>query len=77
MAKEMVQYGVTCNFVSPSLVMTPATEAMGESWREHMLSLQTIKRTIDAAELANVIEFFARPESACITGQVINTCFVS
>jgi 3-oxoacyl-[acyl-carrier protein] reductase len=77
MAKEMVQYGVTCNVVSPSLVMTPATEAMGESWKEHMLSLQTIKRTIDAAELANVIEFFARPESACITGQVINTCFVS
>lgn len=77
MAKELVQHGVTCNVVSPSLVMTPPAEAMGEKWKEHMLSLQTIKRTIEPAELANVVEFFARPESACITGQVINTCFVS
>lgn len=77
MAKELVQHGITCNVVSPSLVMTPPAEAMGEQWKEHMLSLQTIKRPIQPAEIANVVEFFARPESACITGQVVSTCFVS
>lgn len=77
MAKELVAYGITCNVVSPSLVMTGPAEAMGEQWKDHMLSLQTIKRPIEISELSNIVEFFARPESACITGQVINTCFVS
>ncbi len=76
MAREMAPHGVTCNVIAPSLVMTEAAEAMGEDWRRRMLAIQTIQRPVEIAELCSMVEFFARPESACLTGQVLSTCFV-
>jgi 3-oxoacyl-[acyl-carrier protein] reductase len=77
LARELAPFGVTCNVVSPSLVMTPSSEAMGEEWRRRVLALQVLQRPVDAAELGAIVEFFAAPSSACITGQVLTTCFVA
>jgi 3-oxoacyl-[acyl-carrier protein] reductase len=74
MARELADSGVTCNVVSPSLVLTEASEAFGEEWRRNMLAMQTIRRPIEVAELCNVVRFFASPDSSCITGQVVHTC---
>ena len=77
MARELASYGITCNVVSPSLVLTDSTRQMGDKWRESMLALQTIQRPVEIDELCNVIEFFVAPRSGCITGQVVHTCLVS
>ncbi len=77
LAKELAPFGITCNVVSPSLVMTPASEAMGEEWRDRVLALQVLQRPVDAVELGAIVEFFAAPSSACLTGQVLTTCFVA
>jgi 3-oxoacyl-[acyl-carrier protein] reductase len=76
MARELAPQGITCNVVSPSMVVTEASEAMGEDWRKRILDLQTIKRPVAVAEVCNVIDFFLAPESGCITGQVLHTCMV-
>ena len=76
MARELAPQGITCNVVSPSLVLTDASEAMGGDWRKRVLDLQTIKRPVEITEVCAVIDFFLAPESRCITGQVVHTCMV-
>ena len=77
LAREVAEYGVTCNIVSPSMVRTDSNAVFGDKWEKAMLQMQTIKRPIDASELCHVIEFFASPKSSIVTGQVIHTCFVN
>jgi 3-oxoacyl-[acyl-carrier protein] reductase len=77
LAKELAPLGVTCNVIAPSMVMTEAVEALGESVAARALQKLTIKRTLTIEEICNVISFFAAPESACITGQVIHMGLVS
>jgi 3-oxoacyl-[acyl-carrier protein] reductase len=76
MARELANSGVTCNVVSPSLVLTDSSEAFGPDWKAAMLAMQTIQRPIEIAELCNVVAFFASPASGCVTGQVVHTCLV-
>jgi 3-oxoacyl-[acyl-carrier protein] reductase len=76
LARELADTGVTCNVVSPSLVLTESSEAFGEGWKQTMLGMQTLRRPIEVADVCNVVRFFAAPESACITGQVVHTCLV-
>lgn len=77
LAREVADYGVTCNLVSPSMVLTDSNAVFGESWRKSMLDMQTIKRPIEASELCHLIEFFASPASSIVTGQILHTCFVN
>lgn len=77
LAREVAEYGVTCNVVSPSMVSTDSNAVFGDKWEKAMLEMQTIKRPIDASELCHLIEFFASPMSSIITGQVLHTCFVN
>lgn len=76
LAREVARQGITCNVVSPSMVTTDASGALGEEWRQRMLAMQTIQRPVEISELCTVIEFFLAPEASCITGQVISTCMV-
>jgi len=77
LAREVAGYGVTCNIVSPSMVLTDSNVVFGENWERSMLEMQTIKRAIDASELCHLIEFFASPKSSIVTGQILHTCFVN
>lgn len=72
MAKELAPAGITCNVVAPSMLPTEAVEKLGADIIERALGKLTIKRTVTIEEVCNVIEFFAAPESGCITGQVIH-----
>jgi len=76
LARELAETGITCNVVSPSLVGTASTEALGEEWKQNMLAMQTMRRAITVGELCNVVRFFASRESGCVTGQVVHTCLV-
>jgi len=77
LAREVADYGVTCNIVSPSMVKTDSNAVFGDSWEKAMLEMQTIKRPIDATELCHLIDFFASPKSSIVTGQILHTCLVN
>jgi len=71
MAKELAPFGITCNVMAPSIYMTGAVNALGETVIARALNKLTIKRTLKIEEICNVVSFFARPESSVITGQTI------
>jgi len=77
LAREVAEYGVTCNVISPSMVATDSNAVFGDKWERSMLEMQTIKRPIDAVELCHLIDFFSSPMSAIVTGQILHTCFVN
>lgn len=72
LAKELAPLGITANVVAPSMFASDAFEALGHAVQERARSKLTIPRTVTIEEIANVIAFFAAPESAPITGQVIH-----
>ena len=71
LAKEMAPLGITCNVIAPSVFRASAVENLGETVVEHALERLTIKRELTIEEICKVVEFFAAPESSCITGQVL------
>lgn len=71
LANELAPAGITCNVLAPSMIVTDAVTALGSAVAEKALSQLTVKRPVTIREIANVIEFFAAEESACITGQTI------
>ena len=71
LAKEVSQFGITCNVIAPSMIQTEATDALGEKVRERAISKLAIKREVTPEEICNVVDFLVAPESRCITGQVI------
>jgi len=71
LAKEVGPFGITVNAVGPSPIKTELTAAVPPRKLEALIERQAIPRWADPADVANVIDFFLRPESALITGQVI------
>jgi 3-oxoacyl-[acyl-carrier protein] reductase len=70
-ARELGPMGITCNAVGPSVIRTKLTEGVPEDKLQRLLDAQAIKRAATGADVANVIDFFLRPESALVTGQVV------
>lgn len=70
-ARELAPFGITCNAVGPSPVRTRLTEPVPEAAMQRLLQRQAIPRWGEADDVVNVVEFFLRPESAMVTGQVI------
>lgn len=77
LAKELAPFGVTCNVIAPSMIMTDAVEVLGEKIIEKALEKLTIKRKLSIEEICNVISFFASENSSSITGQVIHMGLVT
>ena len=77
LATEVVDYGVTCNVISPSLINTEASSVFGEEWERNMLAMQTLKIPIKPEQICHLIEFFSSPKSDIVTGQVLHTCLVN
>ena len=77
LAKELATVGITCNAVSPSVHPTDMLHMLGDVGAQRTLDQLTIKRLVTVEEICNVISFFISPESACITGQVIQMGLVA
>lgn len=77
LARELAPLGITCNVIAPSLVLTEASLAFGKEWQSRILEKQTLKRPVTIAEICNIVSFYAAPESACITGEVIHMGLIS
>jgi 3-oxoacyl-[acyl-carrier protein] reductase len=70
-AQELGQWGITCNAVGPCPVRTDLTRNVPEAAMTRLLSRQAVPRWAEPADVVNVIDFFLRPDSGLITGQVV------
>jgi len=71
LARELAAFNITVNAVGPSVIRTDLTRSVPEEKLQRLFARQAIKREGTAPDVANVIDFFIRPESDFITGQTI------
>jgi 3-oxoacyl-[acyl-carrier protein] reductase len=72
LAKELAPLGITANVIAPSMYASDAFAALGDEVQQRARKKLTIQRTVTIAEIANVVAFYAAPDSSAITGQVIH-----
>ena len=70
-ARELAEWGITCNVVGPSPVETDLIRSVPKEKIKEIVNRLAIKRLGSFPDVANVIDFFVKPESSYITGQVI------
>jgi 3-oxoacyl-[acyl-carrier protein] reductase len=70
-AREVAPFNVTCNAVGPCPVDTALTASVPRAKLDALVNAQAIPRWARPADVVNVIDFFLRPESGMVTGQVI------
>jgi 3-oxoacyl-[acyl-carrier protein] reductase len=71
LARELGPFGITVNTVGPTPVYTDLIAAMPQDKVSDVVNRQAVPRAGTFADIVNVVEFFIKPESDFITGQVI------
>ena len=71
MARELDFKKITVNAVGPGPIKTDLIRGVPEKKMEDLIQRQAIKRYGTFEDVVNVIDFFIRPESNFITGQII------
>lgn len=71
LARELAEMGVTVNAVGPTPIATDLIRNLPEEKIERLLDRQAIRRMGEFRDVVNVIDFFIRPESDFVTGQVM------
>lgn len=70
-AKELAGRDITVNAVAPGFIETDMTRALSDKARQAMLTTIPKGRPGSPEEVARAVAFFAGPENAYITGQVL------
>ena len=70
-ARELAPFGITCNCIGPSPIRTGLIAGVAEKKLEKLIAAQAVRRWAVAEDVVNVVDFFLRPESGMVTGQVI------
>jgi len=70
-ARELAEFGITCNVVGPTPIETDLIKGVPHEKIDRIVKSLVIKRMGRFEDIANVIDFFVKPESDYITGQVI------
>ena len=70
-ARELAEFGITCNAVGPAPTETDLIRGVPKEKIEQLIQRLPLKKKSNFQDIANVINFFIRPESQNITGQVI------
>jgi 3-oxoacyl-[acyl-carrier protein] reductase len=71
LARELADFGITCNVVAPTPIDTDLIRGVPKEKIDAIVNQLAIKRLGRFEDIANVIDFFVKPESDYITGQVI------
>ena len=70
-AKELATRGVTVNAVAPGFIDTDMTAVLPENAKNAMLTTIPMGKPGAPEDVARAVAFFAQPDSAYITGQVL------
>ena len=70
-ARELAPLGITVNGVGPTPIDTDLIRAMPPDKVKEVIAGQPIRRPGTFEDVVNVIDFFLRPESSFVTGQII------
>jgi 3-oxoacyl-[acyl-carrier protein] reductase len=76
MAREVADFGITVNIVAPGPTATDMIRGVPKAKMDKLLAELPLRRLSTVEDVANVIDFFLRPESGAVTGQVVNLCGV-
>lgn len=71
MARELADFGITVNAVGPVPIETDLIRAVPKEKIANLVARQAIRRLGTFEDVANVVDFFIRPQSAFVTGQVL------
>lgn len=71
LARELADFGITCNAVGPTPIETDLIRNVPKDKIDLIIEQLSIKRLGRFEDVSNVIDFFVKPESDYITGQVI------
>lgn len=74
LSAEVGKYGITINAISVGLTATqkPSDGRLSSTILGHILPAQSVHRSDEPEDIANVVAFLALPASGIITGQTIN-----
>ena len=70
-ARELASFGITVNAVAPTPIATDLIKGVPAAKIDELVARQAIKRLGEFRDVTNVVDFFIRPESDFVTGQVI------
>lgn len=70
-AREYGPLGITCNAVGPCPIDTDLIAGVPTHKIDELVARQSIARRGTPDDVVNAVEFFLRPESAMVTGQVL------
>jgi 3-oxoacyl-[acyl-carrier protein] reductase len=71
LAKEVGPLGITCNAVGPCVLRTRLTSGVPSEKLDRLIRGQAVRREATTDDVARVIDFFLRPDSDMVTGQVL------
>jgi 3-oxoacyl-[acyl-carrier protein] reductase len=70
-AREVAELGITVNVVAPGPIATDLIKNVPRATIDALIARLPIRRLTRFEDVANVVEFFCRPESDAVTGQVV------
>ena len=70
-AKEYGPYGITINAIGPSPIDTDLIKGVPKAKIDELIKRQAIRKQATPADVINLVDFYLRPESSMISGQVI------
>ena len=71
LAFELGSFGITCNVIGPTPIDTDLIRSVPKAKIQKIIDRLAVKRIGKPEDVANVVDFFLKPESDFITGQVV------